>query len=308
MMKSVGTCVSLLRNLIIVLVVGAALQVHAAAFQDDFIPIGEEYGQTGGKYIFDVPLEHQEDSKEIFLVQEPTDFMKPTLHELIFNPTLTNEFFFEYQQRFGWTEQEQHYYLTSRQGYYRSSTGQLTNTTEDVERRKFAEYMMRRLAEYHVDNYLKTEPSMKRVYEIKQAISNVKVQVGRNFKCDVSYNYSGNWAQATCQNPVADAIAKVQMDPAKFLPTDPNEVTVGLERPVTQTLTAEAHYTLYEGGLKGVLTKMISPTFSMDLTGITYLKKDRVVTDKAYNPNQLTVTEGTLQKENLVLLGAKVVF
>jgi len=281
---------------------------QAYALNDDFIPIGDERGRSGDKYIFDVPREHNAENKEVVLVEKPSDLIKPSLHEIIFNPTLSNEFFFEYQQRFGWTEQEQNYYLTSRQGYYRNQTGQLTATTEDVERKRFAEYMLRRLAEYHVDNYLKTEPSMRRVYQIKQTISNVKVQVGSHFKCDVSYNYSGNNAQARCENPILNTLVKIQMDPSQFLPTNPNEITFGIERPLSQSIFAESYYTDYEGSLKGIITKNFSPNLSANIMGVTYLKDQRIIT--AATPGSTTgdLTRATGQKENLFILGAKLIF
>lgn len=265
-----------------------------------------------GHYIADVPTERAEDPQEVVLIEKPASLTGPTLHEVIFNPTLTNEFFYEYQQRFGRTEQEENYYLTNQQHFYRTSSGTITSVTEDQEKRAFGEYMLRRLSEYHVDNYLKTEPSMRRVYEIKQTLSNAKVQVGNYFKCDVSYIYSGNQIKLICDNPFANALINVQMETDKFYPTAPTETTLGLVRPVGMNLFAETHYQFVEGGLKGILTKNINSNFSVNVTGVTYLKEERQATQNnqvsAASVDATHTSYSKAQKENLVLFGAKLIF
>jgi hypothetical protein len=244
-------------------------------------------------YIYDVAAEKEAETQEIVLIEKPDILNKPSLHDIIFNPTFSNEFLNEYQQRFGRTEQEQNYYLTSRQGYYRDSTGALTSTTEDSERRKFAEYMTKRLVEYHADNIMKTEPSMRKIYEIKQAVSNVNVKVGPQVRFKLNYSYSGNYAKAVCENPVANALVNVQMDATKYLPTSPQEVSVGLERPLGRSIFAESYYATYGKSLTGVVRKNFSSSFSTNLTGKT------ILSDAVSAPSP---------KEDLFLLGAQYQF
>src|SRR6185436_14163455 len=106
------------------------------------------------------------------------------------------------KQTFGRTEQEEGYFLTSRQGYYISPTG-LTSTFADSPRRQFAEYMMRRLTEYHTDNVLKTEPQFRKIYEVKQAMSNLNVTIASQYRFELNYSFVGNYMKGTFTNPLA---------------------------------------------------------------------------------------------------------
>ena len=221
------------------------------------------YGMIGG-YTDDVSTEVSNEPQEMLLVERPPILDGPNFHDIIFNSELSREFLIQYQQKFGRTEQEENYFLVNRQGYYMSPGG-LSATQVDSERRLFAEYMMRRLIEFHTENVMKNDPQFKKVYEIKQAMSNVKVEVNRSTHFDMSYSFVGNFWRGILSSPYGAFYSSVQMDPGSLLPTDPKEIFVSYNRSVFDFMTMELTYVIYSKRSQVVLNKVINPNISVNL-------------------------------------------
>jgi len=222
-------------------------------------------------YEDDVSGEMSTVPKEMVLMQKPDFLNKPELKNVIFNKELSDEFVFRYQQQFGYTEQEQNYYLIESQGYYNSPTG-IAATQQDAQRQAFAQYMMKRLAEYHTDNIMKNDPDFRPIYDLKQKVSNVKVDVGPQSKLDITYSFVGNFANITYATPWGTTKANINMDPGSFVPGTPNEELLLFTRAITPTIRYETSYAfvaqtyrfMIEKRLLANLTTNISETVSLD--------------------------------------------
>lgn len=226
-------------------------------------------------YTDNVDDEVSGDPQEMLLVEKPAVLDGPSIHEKIFNDQLSREFIFKYQQQFGRTEQEENYFLINKQGYSNSG-GVLTPTQEDDARRAFAEYMMKRLIEFHGENIMKTDPQLRKVYEIKQAVSNVNVSIGPSTRFDMTYGFVGNTAVGTFTNSVATVQAVVSMEPSSLVPTAPKEVNLSAHRALTRSLGGDMGYLFYDKAVRMAFTQTITPTMnanfveSVHVTGIQY--------------------------------------
>ncbi|MCC6277503.1 MAG: hypothetical protein IT289_06285 [Oligoflexia bacterium] len=242
-------------------------------------------------YLSDVNAEFPAIEKDMELIERPARLDDPTLHDLVFNPELSAEFAFRYKQEFGKTEAEENYFLVNRLGYYQSPTS-LMSTQEDARRRDFANYMLKRLAEYHTENILKHDPKFKHVYELKQRISNLNVNVGPQTRLQMQYSFVGNFLDASFENPWAPTFVSVRMDPSAVAPTAPNEIDAYVRRSVTRSIFGEAGFKFYEKAIRIILSKMLRPDFSVSLT--------QKVNAQGYSDLP--------EKETLTLLGAHLVF
>ncbi|MBK9294528.1 MAG: hypothetical protein IPM57_08800 [Oligoflexia bacterium] len=194
---------------------------------------GKAFAKNTG-YITDIETEYSIEPLELILVEKPDHLNGPSFNEKVFNHELSQEFLINYQQTFGRTEQEQNYFLINRQGYVLSS-GVLTATQVDDARKKFAQYMSRRLIEFHGENIFKNDPNLRAIYDIKQSISNVKLDVGPSSRFDMSYSFVGNNLWARLENPYANLVTYVYMDPGSLLPTAPNEATLVAQKTLFTT-------------------------------------------------------------------------
>lgn len=189
-----------------------------------FSPVGHAVVSSG--YTDDVATERDQRFVEIFLFVAPPP--QPTnLSNVIFNEPLSKEFRAKYREKFGNIDTESVVYQDPR---YRSTTDSSTtpNTTEKSEqdRRQFADFMMKRLSEWHMDNYFKNEPSVRPIYEVKEKISHVEVKVAKEVKVNLQYSLSGNTMDVLLDNPWCDSKVQLQMNPATFGPSQIQETTL----------------------------------------------------------------------------------
>ena len=59
-------------------------------------------------------------------------------------------------------------------------------TTSSAHQSDYGQYVLRRLSEYHVDNFAKSDPSVRPLWEAKEKLSKVNVQV-QKVKVDMEY-------------------------------------------------------------------------------------------------------------------------
>lgn len=245
------------------------------------------WGQRPG-YLDSVEQERRSRQVELTVVSAPSEDRDP-LRERIFNDRLSREFQAQYEQRFGRTQAERQLFTPNRFAEYEYSSILSVSFVEDQEnKQRFGEYMMRRLVEYHVDDYAKSNPSVRPVYELKDRIANVDMEVRPNYKFRFRYSYSGNYVDVFFENPLGvDTRLSLMMDPGSFGPTQINESILSLRYPLDRNITVSYHYKLEQGVWSLIGERRLSSSLSATLSGATYSEG----------------TDGEDVRQNLVLLG-----
>lgn len=172
-------------------------------------------------YVTDTQAEREERFYEIFLFAEPPPERKP-LKDVIFNPELSREFKERYRVQFGDVDTEslnyQHNDINRFDAFDNNRGFSAELVQQNGKRRDFANYMMRRLFEWHVDNYIKSEPAMRPVYELKEKMKKVEVKVNKETKLEMRYSLAGNIVEFMIENPYADSVLEIDMDPGAVGP------------------------------------------------------------------------------------------
>lgn len=259
------------------------------AFLMSFMTAGElSWAKTTAPYpgyVSDVEGEKSERYVEVYLYA-PQLQKEKTLHEMIFSP-LTKEFRSRYEEKFGKLDPDSILYQNS----FRESKDNRGNSAElerlNLERRTFAEYMTRRLTEYHFDNYMNTKPELRPIMEVKEKIQNVKVEVSKDTRLNIQYNFAANIIDLVLDNPYCDSKLALEMDPKAFGPGKMNESRLMLAKKLTTTINTRLHVTNTEGTVYSDISKAI-PKYYMS----TYLGARA-----AYKAG------GTLPRETLYLIG-----
>lgn len=185
-------------------------------------------GEDAG-YVADVRQEKNQKFYEVYLVP-PQGELKVDYRAKIFSPELTQEFQLRYREQFGYIDTEGLNFAASRFTQFEENRGRsVLVETRLRSRRAFGEYMMRRLGEWHVDNYFKSEPSMRQVYELKERLSSMQVEVGPSTQLEMRYSFADNSAELILNNPYCDSKLRIEMDPTAFGPAGilENRVYVG---------------------------------------------------------------------------------
>ncbi len=253
-------------------------------------PFAEAKAPTfdSGNYIEDVRNENEDIGKPLELMSIPDSirFYRP-INEKIFDKNLTLEFNRKYEDIFGRTEAEATYRDRGRIDYVEGPNGELVSVHQNSDKElEFGTFMFRRMAEYHFDNYSKTDENLRQVQEVKERVTNYEVSVAPGYSIKSNYSISGNYFDVNFNNPIAGARARLEMDPSQFGPTKIKEVRLAADRGLSRTVTVEAHYTVYDGIAAMITRKSLTPHSSVSLTGSTYF-----------------TTTGTSRRENLGLVG-----
>jgi hypothetical protein len=114
------------------------------------------------------------------------------------------------------------------------------------ERRKFGEFMIRRLTEWHVENYAKSDPKVRPVWEAKERISNLKVEVA-SFRIDAQYSISGNMLDIKMRNSWAQSKLTLIMNPEQFGPGPIDETLLSFVKPLSSQYTLEGRWRVADG-------------------------------------------------------------
>lgn len=232
-------------------------------------------GAASGDYVFDVRKERQERFYEIFLFVQPPPQERP-LSEYIFNAELSREFRTTYRDRFGQLDTESIAYQRTDFSRLEANKAHVRDIeAHNAARRAYAEYMMKRLAEWHVDNYVKSEPAMRPVYEAKEKLKNVEVKVNQETKLRMQYSLAGNTMDFILENPYVDSRLFVIMDPKAFGPTSPQDRHLILGKSLPRRFRLQNVW--YEfGGMTFIeLIKSHTPRFSTSYGLLTaYQRRD----------------------------------
>jgi hypothetical protein len=215
-------------------------------------------------YIKDVQAEKQERFYEIylFLVTPPHE---SRLQDTIFNPELSKEFKLKYQDKFGQIDTDSiGYQKANFAAFEQDRYGKTGVEKEDKDRNKFADYMVKRLAEWHVDHFFKSDPNMRPVYEMKERLSKVEVAVTPQSKLNLEYSLSGNSLEAIYTNPYVDS--RVIMEDGE------NKLQLG--KNITSTLRLNTYTTQYDGFNTVELVKNLRVNTTASISSSSYFKNE----------------------------------
>ncbi len=206
------------------------------------------------------------------LLPPPPPSTSSDLGSKIFNPKLTREFRDRYEERFGRTEAERIYNSPNRFTYFADIHG-FTGTAQEMddEKRRYGEFVMRRLFEYHLDNYAQNDPKLRPAWEAKERIKEFRVEVAQ-FRFDAQYSIAGNTFDVRMANPFFDLLrVRVQMDPGSFGPAPVLETTLSIGRALTSSISVETHYQTFDQTIAVIERKGFTPSFGGSLTQSTYV-------------------------------------
>lgn len=259
------------------------IALHSQVLLAQELPGSPVFGAHHG-YVSDVANEKSKKDIELVLLEQPRDPPSKSKTVLV-NDKLSREFKTQYEYRFGQTQAEQVINSPGQFDEYSYYTDK--NITLKQYRRyqqNFAEYMTRRLSEYHIDNWAKNDPSIKPMYQFKDKISNLDMQVKKGYKVKWKYNFSGPSMDLELDNPY-EIDSKVRVDMSGIL-SSPKEVIYSLGYQVNPRVHAAFLHKTADGIYQVVASRQLNKVLSASVTA----SKD-------------TRKEGTNVQQDLFLLG-----
>lgn len=245
-----------------------------------FMPNSALAVKTQPGYVYDVNSEVSIDPVDIILIETPESLTGPSLNEKVFNHELSREFIYQYQLIFGRTEQEENFYLINRNGYVYSTSTVVTATQVDQARQQFAQYMGKKLIEFHGENIMKNDPQLKAVYKLKQQVTNIKVTTESGMKYDLMYDFIATRVTAKVTHPFVNTYLITQMDPGAFLVSAPQEVNFYFEKHLTPKIKIEFGYLFYVKTLRFTLFQDITQYLSANFTQTVAMTQEFSSIDK----------------------------
>lgn len=229
-----------------------------------FCPSGPSYGQSLGSgkrqgnfgtsrpteyhpgYLSDISEELNQNSIEFAPVPSlpAVPVIERPLSERIFTQQLVDEFQSRYRSQFGHTDLDRTYNLANRYTYFESTDGSFRGTVEQASeaKKQFGIFVFRRLAEFHFDRYAKEEPAVRPVWELKERIRQVQVEISPGYKFSAIYSFSGNYLESNLVNPYVPSKVVFLMDPTQTGPTSVLETWVSLGYSLSPVTNLEFHY------------------------------------------------------------------
>lgn len=219
-----------------------------------------------------------------------------SLKDYIFNDKLSREFEARYKEQFGRSSPE---IIYSRTPYLTSNyTEGQSLTFDEVEyqqrQRKFGNFMLKRLVEFHIQNESKTNPQLKAVNNVKESVEKVDVSFSDNFKLRVKYHISSNTTRFSMMNPYLDFT--IRMELARTLSFgDVLETVYSFQK--SFQFSGTSHYLDYyekQQRLDFTSIKQITPTVSASLLVSPF--------------RDLEVSKNVFVIERLILAGVGIIF
>lgn len=197
---------------------------------------GSEYLQAHPGYLSTVGGERYRVAKEVLIVP-PQEDEGPSLHEQIFDEEITEDITRRYEDKFGRTRAQQYTDLSITTRFYADERFPDINRTieeNQEEQRKFGNFFIKRLVEHHVDNYVKTNPKTRPVYELKEKVSNLNVTVKDQYKLRFKYSLSSGDTDIYLKNPY-DLENRISIRGS-------DETAIVLGYPISKTIRLKADY------------------------------------------------------------------
>ena len=235
--------------------------------------IGEEHHEG---YLASVKEERRARIVEMLMVSPPPKEKGPLMADVIFDARLKREFQKRYTTEFGTTQFERNVETPTRYDQFQYSNGtRVTEQEYEEKKQRFGEYMVRRLTEHHVDGYLKTNPSTKQIYVLKEKLSKIQLKVKQGYNVKLNYSFSANVFTVELKNPYEiENQVLFQMNPDSTGPSEVTEAiwTVGV--PLKNKIKLYTNYKAQDGIVDLVGVRPLSRTLSASLTGTTYTKDE----------------------------------
>ncbi len=231
-----------------------------------------DYAPHSG-YLNSTEKEREASYVDLVVIQPPAP-LGPNLNERIFNDKLVKEFRERYEEKFGRTEVERVYNSPNRFTYYQDLYG-FKGTPEEMnnEKKSYADFVTRRLLEYHIDNYAQNDPKLKPAWEAKERLKEFKVEI-QQFRFDMQYSIAGNTFDMKVINPyLSTSRVRLQMDPGVFGPAPVQDTIISLGRAITPTVEVEGHWATGDGIISFVGKKALSPVLGTSLSTSTFTKE-----------------------------------
>ena len=135
----------------------SALLAFCAAAEGRVQGGGSEEGAHAG-YVSDIAVERESLSVEIAPVKKPQKYRRANPF-VVFDSRLSRELRLNYRKQFGETAAEQNLQLPQRYEQVAYTNGVRVSFQQDFDRqREFGNYVFKRLSEYHLDNFFKSNP------------------------------------------------------------------------------------------------------------------------------------------------------
>ena len=106
---------------------------------------------------------------------------------------------------------------------------------------------------------------MKAVWEAKEKISNLKVEVA-SFRVDAQYSIAGNILDIKMENPYVQSKLSLLMNPDQFGPGPVDEALLSVYKPVNSRYAVEGRWRAMDGFLSLIQYKPIGRSWSSSLT------------------------------------------
>ena len=217
-------------------------------------------------YLFNVVEEKDKRDIEMVMLEPPKENKKP-LSKVIFDEKLSKEFQDQYRYRFGETNAEQVLNNPGRDDeytYYNSTS--VTVLDYQKYQRQFGEYMARRLVEYHFDNFVKSDKTLKPIYDAKDKFSNLNVQVA-SYKLNYKYNFAGPSMEISLDNPY-NVQTKIQIMMSGII-SAPVDIIYTLGYQLNPRVHLEALYKQAEQLAQVVASRRLTKHISTSVTAST---------------------------------------
>jgi hypothetical protein len=202
-------------------------------------------------YVQNIEQERQEQFVEIKM-EVPRLQREKTFNDYIFSP-LNSEFKAKYREMFGENDTRSIIYRNMTEGG--TLIYPLAFEKETQERKLFAEYMIKRLMDYHVDQYMRTNPEMKPVMEVKERIQNVNVEVTKEVKLKIHYNIVGNYADINVENPYIESKLALEMNPRSYGPSSILEARAWFHKDLNKLWRSSSYLAAIDGIAYSDLTR-----------------------------------------------------
>ena len=209
-------------------------------------------------YTNDIKAERENIYEEIVIFPPQVSGSK-NLNEKIFNAELSKEFRTKYIQEFGTVDTDSFVYRDPKYAEMADDNrrGVSTEVANNNARRNFGDFMVKRLTEWHVDHYIKEEPQMRPIYEAKEKISNIKVEINKETRLDIKYSLAGNTLDLNIINPYLESRLISYMDPSAFGPAQTLENRLFLGMQINPLL----RFNLYVAENDGIATAEVIRAF-----------------------------------------------
>lgn len=269
--------------LILILFLNLSLSVFGSEVRVAVV-VGEHWG-----YLQDVSGERELQITEMEMVERPPGKEAVSINSLIFVPELEKEFQGKYEKQFGNTVSEQSLNV-SRSSYLQQNFSGISESPErqNAKERAYGEYVVRRLVEYHADRYAKASPSIRPVYEAKERLSNIKIEVKRGYRLKVHYSLSGNYLDLDFENPLnIESKCIFQMDEKSLGPGAIDETTLKIRYALTHSVAVGSYYGFHAGQFSLAGYKALENGISTSITGSTHIddsnKENRLILGLSWN-------------------------